>query len=293
MKSITLALLATAAACASPASGPVAFSGAEALEFTRKAVSFGPRTSGSDAIHKLQAYIHAELRALGCSVIDDTFRASTPLGPIVMKNIVARLPGTSGRIVAITGHYDTKSMPGTYFVGANDGGSSTGFLLEMARVLSRLPHKNDVYLVWFDGEEAIAQWSETDGTYGSRHLADKWASDGTLAKLKALINVDMIGDRDLLLLNDENSTASLRQLVWGAAARLALGKHFSHTPGSILDDHIPFLQAGANAVDLIDFDYGPNNSWWHTDRDSMDKLSAESLRTVGAVVLAALRALEP
>jgi glutaminyl-peptide cyclotransferase len=298
MRRITLPILAAAATCAlaselAPAREPAGFSGAAALEFTRKAVSFGPRTSGSEAIHRLQVYIHAELGPLGCSVIDDTFRASTPLGPIVMKNIVARFRGTSGRIVAITGHYDTKSMPGTYFVGANDGGSSTGFLLEMARVLGRLPHKNDIYLVWFDGEEAIAQWSETDGTYGSRHLAAKWASDGTLDKLRALINVDMIGDRDLHLLKDQTSTEWLRQLVWGAAARLAFGTHFSNGPGSIFDDHIPFLQAGASAVDLIDFDYGPDNSWWHTDRDTMDKLSAESLRIVGAVVLATVWDLEP
>jgi glutaminyl-peptide cyclotransferase len=269
------------------------FSGTAALEFTRKAVSLGPRPSGSEANRKLQTYIHAQLAGLGCTVIDDTFTASTPLGPIVMKNIVARFRGTSGRIVAITGHYDTKSMPGTHFVGANDGGSSTGFLLEMARVLSRLPHKNDIYLVWFDGEEAIAQWSETDGTYGSRHLAAKWAADGTLAKLKALINVDMIGDRDLHVLNDLSSTESLREQVWGAANRLGLGSHFLTQPGAIADDHIPFLQAGAPALDLIDFDFGPNNSWWHTDRDTMDKLSADSLRIIGAVVLAAVKQLEP
>lgn len=270
-----------------------AFSGAAALEFTRKAVAFGPRPSGSEAIAKLQAYIQAELKALHCDVVNDAFRASTPLGPIPMRNIIARFAGTSGRIVAITGHYDTKSMPGTYFVGANDGGSSTGFLLEMARTLSRMPHKNDVWLVWFDGEEAIGEWSDTDGTYGSRHLASQWLSDGTLGKLKALINVDMIGDRDLDIVNDANSSDTLRRLVWDTAAQLGLGKYFLTEPGSILDDHIPFVQSGANAVDLIDFTYGPNNSYWHTDQDTMDKLSAESLGVVGRVVVQVVRKLEP
>jgi glutaminyl-peptide cyclotransferase len=269
------------------------FSGAAALEFTRKAVAFGQRPSGSEAIGKLQAYIRAELKTLPCEVTEDVFRASTPLGPIEMRNIIARFPGTSGRIVAITGHYDTKVIPGILFLGANDGGSSTGFLLEAARVVARLPHKNEIRLVWFDGEEAIAQWSDTDGTYGSRHLASRWLSDGTLAKLKALINVDMIGDRDLDILDDENSTASLRRLIWDTAGQLGLGKSFLTGPGSVLDDHIPFVQSGATAADLIDFDYGPNNSWWHTDQDTMDKLSAASLGTVGKVVIETIRKLEP
>jgi len=280
-------------ASAAPPAKPPAFSGATALEFTRKAVSFGQRPAGSEANRKLQALIHAELKPLGCEVTDDSFRASTPLGPIATRNIVARFRGTSGQIVAITGHYDTKSIPGTYFLGANDGGSSTGFLLEMARVLSRLPHKNDIYLVWLDGEEAIAEWSDTDGTYGSRQLAARWAADGTISRIKALINVDMIGDRDLGLVNDGNSTDWLRRLVWETAGQLGLGNHFSTVPGSLEDDHIPFIKAGASAVDLIDFDYGPDNSWWHTDRDTMDKLSAASLQVVGDVVLAAIRRLEP
>ncbi|HEX8984775.1 MAG TPA: M28 family peptidase [Bryobacteraceae bacterium] len=268
------------------------FSGAAALEFTRRAVAFGPRPSGSEAIGKLQAYIQAQLKPLGCEVSTDDFRASTPAGPIAMKNIIARFPGSSKRVVAITGHYDTKSMPGRFFVGANDGGSSTGFLLELARVLVRAPHKDDIWLVWLDGEEAVAQWSDTDSTYGSRHLASRWLSDGTLARMKALINVDMIGDRDLGLVNDELSTESLRRLVWDAAARLGFGRHFLTEPNSIFDDHVPFLQYGSHALDLIDFSYGPHNSYWHTDADTMDKLSADSFSVVGKVVLESIRKLE-
>ena len=268
------------------------FSGAEALAFTRRAVSFGPRPSGSAEIKRLQAYILGELKALGCQVIEDDFTASTPLGQIPMKNILAHFAGKSGKAVAVTGHYDTKSMPGTYFVGANDGGSSTGFLLEMAKVLAHAARKDDVYLVWFDGEEAIAQWSEYDSLYGSRHMAERWAADGTVSRIKALINVDMIGDRDLTILEDMNSSPPLRELVWRTAERLGYVAHFLKNNSAIEDDHIPFLRRGVNALDLIDLDYGPGNSYWHTDRDTIDKLSAGSFQIVGRVLLETLKELE-
>jgi len=281
-----------AASATTVAAEPVQFSGAAALEFTSKAVAFGQRPAGSAAIRKLQTFIAAQLKPLGCEVSEDSFEASTPIGPVAMKNIIARFRGTSGQSVAITGHYDTKKIPGVTFVGANDGGSSTGFLLELARVVSRMPHKNDIYLVWLDGEEAFGEWSDTNGTFGSRHLAAKWRADGTLLRLKALINVDMIGDRDLTLLNDGNSTEWLRHMVWDTAAQLGLNQHFASEPGSVLDDHMPFIQAGVSSVDLIDFDYGPQNAWWHTGRDTMDKLGAASFQVVGDVVLATLRRLE-
>jgi len=268
------------------------FSGAEALAFTKRIVSFGPRPAGSEAIRKLEAYILGELKALGCQVIQDDFMASTPLGATPMKNIITRFPGKSGKIVVITGHYDTKSMPGTYFVGANDGGSSAAFLLEMAKVLAHTPHQDDVLLVWFDGEEAVAQWSDYDSLYGSRHLAERWSADGTLARIKALINVDMIGDRDLQILEDMNSAAALREKVWQIADRLGYTKHFLRNQSAIEDDHIPFLRRGVNALDLIDLDYGPDNSYWHTDKDTIDKLSAASFEIVGRVVLETLKELE-
>jgi len=273
-------------------SGQGAFSGTQARAFTGQVTSFGPRPSGSPEIKKLQTYILGELKACGCQVVQDDFTGSTPLGPIPMKNILARFPGTSGKAVVFSGHYDTKSMPGTYFVGANDGGSSTGFLLEMAKVLAHGTRKDDVYLVWFDGEEAIAQWSDDDSLYGSRHLASKWAADGTLPRIKALINVDMIGDRDLGILQEMNSSASVRDLVWRTADHLGYGKHFLRSAAATEDDHIPLLRRGVNALDLIDFDYGPGNSYWHTDKDTMDKLSAESFQIVGRVLLETLKELE-
>ena len=282
---IILALLAGATAHAGE------FSGAEALVFTSHIVAFGPRPSGSPAIKKLEAYIIGELKVLGCQVIQDDFTSSTPLGQTPMKNIMARFPGSSGKAVAITGHYDTKSIPGTSFLGANDGGASAGFLLEMAKVLARDARKDDVYLVWFDGEEAIAQWSNYDSLYGSRHLAEKWAADGTLSRIRALINVDMIGDRDLGILQDMNSSAPLRELVWRTADRLGYGKSFLRNSGAIEDDHVPFLRRGVNALDLIDFDYGPNNAYWHNDKDTLDKLNAQSFQIVGRVLIEVLKEL--
>ncbi len=263
-----------------------------AMKYTRAAVAHGPRPPGSPAIRKLQAYILSELKPLGGEIIQDDFTARTPAGPIAMKNIIVRFRGTSGRAaVAITGHYDTKVMPGTHFVGANDGGASTGLLLALARAVSARKYANDVYIVWFDGEEAIAEWSSTDGLYGSRHLAQRWSGDGTLRTLKALINVDMIGDRDLGIQRDVNSSPALQRLIWQVAREKGHGRHFLNDEVFMEDDHAPFVKAGVNAIDLIDFDYGPGNSWWHTPEDTLDKLSPASLNAVGEVLLAVLERL--
>ena len=174
----------------------------------------------------------------------------------------------------------------TNFVGANDGGSSTGFLLELASVLQGAPHGDDIYLVFFDGEEAVREWSDTDSVYGSRHLAQRWSADGTIGKLKALINVDMIGDKNLKITWETNSAASLRSLVWDAADSLGYKAFFPREGGAVGDDHVPFLNVGVRALDLIDFE--SQNSFWHTPQDTMDKLSAESFKVVGAVVVKAL-----
>jgi Zn-dependent M28 family amino/carboxypeptidase len=275
------------------ASQPARFSGSAALSYTAKAVSFGERPSGSDAILKLRTWIVAQLKPLGASVALDSFTGNTPAGPVPMVNIVAKFPGSSGKAIAITGHYDTKRIPMVHFVGADDAGSSTGFLLELAHVLSRQKHADDIYLVWFDGEEAVrAEWSEADSRYGSRHLAEKWMADGTLSKLKALINIDMVGDKNLDIAPDLNSSQSLRNLIWQTAQSLGYGKYFLSEGGAIDDDHMPFIASGANAVDIIDLDYGPQNSYWHTAQDTMDKLSAHSLQVVGDVIVQVLAKLQ-
>jgi glutaminyl-peptide cyclotransferase len=267
------------------------FSGTAALDYTRQAVELGPRPDGSPAIARLRALIEGDLGKTGAQVTTDAFTAMTPDGPVAMENIIAKFPGKSGKAMAVTGHYDTKKIPG--FVGANDGGSSTGVLLELAASLAGQARVDDVYIVFFDGEEAVRQWTATDSVYGSRHLAEKWTADGTNARLKGLINVDMIGDRDLRLVYESQSAASLRKLVWEVAGSLGFGDAFPQSGGGAVDDdHVPFLNAGVRAVDLIDFDYGPNNAYWHTKEDTIDKLSARSLETIGIVVMKVIEELE-
>ena len=265
------------------------FSGTSALEFTRRAVEFGPRPAGSEANRKLQAYVVAQLKTSGAEVAEDPFTGQTPKGPIAMKNIIAKFPGKSGRAIAITGHFDTKLFPGRNFVGASDGGSSTGFLLELARVMAHQPRVDDLYLVFFDGEKAVREdWIDPDNLYGSRHLADRWRKDGTLTRLKALINVDMIGDKNLDIKQETQGNASLRKLVWTTAAELGYGAYFQNDQQGEEDDHMPFVKLGVPAIDIIDIDYPP----WHKDTDTMDKLSAKSFDIVGTVIVEVIHRLE-
>lgn len=269
------------------------FRGDSAVEFTRKIVALGPRPVASPAHLKVERLITAELRRFGCAVEEDVWTAQTPAGPKRMNNIVVRVRGASSKVVVLSGHYDTKVMPGMHFVGANDGGSSAGFLLEMARATCGKPRKDDLWLVWLDGEEALRQrWSAEDSLYGSRRLAARWDKDGTAGRIKALINVDMIGDRDLALVQELNSDTTIRNLIWKTASELGYARHFPENPGAIEDDHIPFLQYGIPAVDLIDFDYGPGNSYWHTEADTMDKLSARSFQVIGDVLSKVIEKLE-
>ncbi len=265
------------------------FSGDSAFAFTKRAVDFGPRPSGSPAVKLLQAYILEQLKPCKCQVVEDNFTARTPRGEIAMKNIVAKFPGRgTGKAIAITGHYDTKYFPTRKFVGASDGASSTGLLLELTRALAGEARTDDVYVVFFDGEEAVGDWSDTDKLYGSRHLALKWRDDKTLASMKGIINVDMIGDKNLNIKREANSTPALVSLIWDTAAELGYSKYFVNETINIDDDHMPFRQLGGAAVDLIDFDYEP----WHEDSDTLDKLSAQSLQIVGRVVHESVRRLE-
>jgi len=274
----------------SSAAAQAKFSGQSALEFTRRVVALGPRPVGSEAYRRTQEIIVQHLRKNGWEVIEDGFNAQPPDGAKPMKNIIGRLTGMSGKAIAISGHYDTKVLP--KFVGANDAGSSTGTLLELASALPKQRWRDDLYLVFFDGEEAFRQWTDADSLYGSRHLADRWAADGTLKRLKALINVDMIGDKDLDIVDESSGAAWLRQLVWQTAEELGYGKYFLHDENFIGDDHVPFVKRGVPALDLIDFNYGPDNEYWHTPADTMDKLGARSFQVVGDLLIATLNKLE-
>ena len=268
---------------------PAQFEAARAYEHLKKMVEIGPRPPGSEAIKKAQDYIIRELNGYGLKVIEDNFQAQTTRGPVAMKNIIGELPGRRSDIVMISGHYDTKLQAG--FVGANDGGSSTAAVLEMARALSKNRLEYTIWFVFFDGEEAFVDWSANNGmdnTYGSRHMVSRLADDGTLQRVKAMVLVDMIGDKDLDLLRDAESTSWMVQAIWKTAGRLGHSKHFLETEGAYSDDHIPFKEAGVPVVDLIDFNYGPSNRYWHTNEDSLDKVSGESMKVVSDVVIAAL-----
>ena len=266
--------------------------GMEALAWVRQIVDLGPRHPGSQGHGQLQQLLLDALGKTRAELIEDDFTARTPTGPMAMKNIIAQFPGTSDDVVVVSGHYDTFHRPGLHFVGANDGGSSTAFLLALAGLLDARPRKDHLWLVFFDGEESIERWQGEDHTYGSRHLARRWGNDGTLATIKALINVDMIGDADLSLTSEQLSTSWLRELVRETARSLGYGSLLSDRRLAIADDHVPFLQAGVDAVNLIDFHYGPQNRYWHTENDTADKLSLRSFTVMVHVVDKVLDELE-
>ena len=262
------------------------------MEYVRAQVAFGPRTPGSPQLQKCREYIEQQLRGFGYHVEDDAFVVSTPYGPITMHNLIAR-KGTGARgVIVLATHYDTKLMEGKSFVGANDPGSSSGLVLELARVLADRKDDLDYWFIFLDGEEAFVEWSTFDSTYGSRHLAKKWKEEGIAPRIRALILLDMIGDKNLDIYYETNSTPSLMNLFWDTAMKIGLRGILSDKRASIGDDHMPFLDAGIPCVDLIDLNYGPDNSYWHTPADTLDKISPESMEKVGKLVLAVLPQLQ-
>jgi glutaminyl-peptide cyclotransferase len=280
----TVALTIGTGAAQAPA--PPRVDGAAALRHVERLVAIGPRVAGSAGAERARAYIVGELRRLGIEPEVQSFESVTPHGQMRMANIIARLPGRRSDVIVLAGHYDTKLFNSFRFVGANDGGSSAALLIELARRLAKAPREYTVWVVWFDGEEARETWTSTDSLYGSRHLAAELERAGRLPR--ALVLMDMIGDRDLNIRRDTYSTPWLTDILWASAARLGHAKYFLNDPMPVEDDHAPFLKAGVAAALLIDFDYPP----WHTADDTLDKVSAQSLAVVGDVVLDALPSIE-
>jgi Zn-dependent M28 family amino/carboxypeptidase len=231
---------------------PEGFDGARAFKDLEQLVALGPRPPGSPALGRAREYITAQLATAGVEVRRDPFTASTPIGRIPMTNIEGVLPGTSSNVVIIAGHYDTAHLKGVAFMGANDGGSSAAELLELARVLSRRTHVLIYWLVFFDGEEALEQWSHTDSLYGSRHLAEELATTGRLAEVRALILVDMVAGRQLHILEESNSTPWLREIVLNKARQLGYMSSFDGGQFPVEEDHVPFVEKGVAAVDIVD-----------------------------------------
>jgi Zn-dependent M28 family amino/carboxypeptidase len=280
----------------STGSGQV-FDGQKALEYAREFVAIGPRWPTSPGHARAEAFLRDHFRH--DQLEEDAFTANTPIGPVPMRNFIVKFQGRKPGVIVLATHYETNYwLKDIIFVGANDGGSTTGLLMAIAdrlRAQTAGGRQLDGYSVWLlfdDGEEAIQSWSDSDSTYGTRHLAAKWSADGTLGRIKALIVTDMIGDKDLDIQKEDNSTGWLIDLMAQAARRCGDQRYFFKREEPVEDDHLPFVKRGVPSLDMIDLDYGPNNSYHHTAQDTMDKISARSLTIDGDVLLETIRLID-
>ena len=265
-----------------------AFDSNKAWEHLRQQVSIGPRPSGTPANVKTRDYIKAQMAAFGIKVTEQPFDGATPLGPVKMVNLIATIPGKSPDRIILASHFDTKLFRDLRFVGASDGASSTAALIEIGRVLKARKDLPFTYeLLFLDGEEAVIEWQGTDNTYGSRHYVDAGRKSGSLKSIKAFILLDMIGDRNLTIRRETNSTRWLTDIVWAQAKKLG-HREFMDDETTVEDDHLPFVKAGVPSLDIIDLDY-PH---WHAATDTIDNVAARSLQIVGDVVVASLPEIE-
>ena len=289
MRPLILALVGLLASAAVSAQAPTAFDSSKAWEHLRQQVAIGPRPSGSAGNLKNREYITKTLAAIGLKTVEQAWEAMTPLGPIKMVNLIATIPGRRPERIILASHFDTKLFREFRFVGASDGASSTATLLELARVLKARPQLPfTIELLFLDGEEATGEWRDPDHTYGSRHYVEVARQTGTLKSLKAMILLDMVGDRQMNIRRESTSTPWLTDIIWNTARRLGHQASFISESMAVDDDHLHFLKAGIPSVDIIDLDYPA----WHTAQDTLDAVSARSLQVVGDVVVAALPEIE-
>jgi len=278
------------------------FDGAKAYEYARQFAAIGPRWCTGSGHLKAESFLRTHFR--GDAVEEDTFTSNTPIGPVPMRNFIVRFPGKKPGAIVLASHYETNYwLKNINFVGANDGAATTGLLMAIGdrlRAQTTGGKKLDGYSVWLlfdDGEESIlSAWTDSDSLYGTRHLAAKWARDGTLPQIKAFILADMIGDKDLDIQQDESSTPWLINIVHQAAHKFGYDKIFFQRTMTVEDDHLPFVKRGVPSIDIIDLDYGPptrehpeGNSYHHTAQDTMDKISARSLTVSGDVFMETIR----
>jgi glutaminyl-peptide cyclotransferase len=263
------------------------FDGKRAFADVAKQVDFGPHPSGSQTIAQVQDYILSELSSAGCTADIDAFNADTPAGQIAMKNILVKIPGERPGIILLATHYDTKKLDN--FVGADDAGSSTAVMLELARLLCAQHGRYAVWIAFFDGEEAVnREWKDPDNRYGSRQMAAKLAISGDLAKIRAFLLADIVGSRELRIKRDANSDKSLTDVMWAAAKNLGYAGVFVNEPTAIEDDHQSFSARGVRTVDVIDLEI----PYWHTPQDTLDKVSSKSLAVVGHVFVESIKQLQ-
>jgi glutaminyl-peptide cyclotransferase len=264
------------------------FDGSRAYKHVEQLVAIGPHSAGSEGIRRAQGYITGQLKSFGCPVEEQDFHApSTPVGDVAMKNIVVKIPSANPNIILFGSHYDTKRMPN--FVGADDAGSSTGVLLELARLLCARKNAETIWLAFFDGEEAFnPNWADPDNTYGSRQMAASLALSGDLQRVKAMILVDMVGPANPVYKREMNSTPWLTDIIWSTAARLGYGNVFVNDRSNIEDDHLSFLKRDIPSVDIIDLEV----PYWHTPQDTLDKVDPRTLAITGHVLIEAVPELE-
>ncbi|MBI2434100.1 MAG: Zn-dependent exopeptidase M28 [Candidatus Hydrogenedentes bacterium] len=273
------------------------FDSTRAYKDLERMVALGPRITGSEAAAQTRELLKGDLSRAGLRTWEHSFDAQTPAGPRKMVNLVAVVEGSRPGVILFGAHYDTKQLPGSAScAGANDGGSTTAWLLEWARALGAKREGRSLWLVWFDGEESFGEWSETDSLYGSRAFVEHLKSTGELEQIHAMINLEMIGDCYLRIMRDMEAPEWLAGTVWDTAERLGYGAHFSNLGRDIEDDHLPFRRTNVPALLLIDFVYGgsvlDHKRNWHTDQDTLDKVCPESLQALADVLYHALPAID-
>lgn len=287
-----------AVSCGSDRIPPPSVDGGRAFELAKEVVEIGPKPSGSESARKTVEFIAGKLRSLGLDVVVDEWREITPNGMTTFRNVVADIPGRSGGKYIVVGcHYDTKRLLMTPdFVGANDGASGVGLLIAMAEAIqaSGVKPPLPLKLAFFDGEECLDSYSEHDGLHGSKRLCVELSkAGGGLEKCRAMILLDMVGDKDLSVTIPGNSDRKLVDALLSAARARGTERYFERTDRGVLDDHVPFHKRGVPSLDIIDFNFGPGNRYWHTGEDTLDKISPESLRIVGDAALGLIWSVRP
>ena len=272
------------------------FDGVRAYETLTRICAFGPRPPASESLAQTRGLILDQLKEAGVTTLLHEFTADTPIGAVPMVNVVGEIKGDKRGVIVLSGHYDSKRMDDIQFLGANDGGASAAWLVEFARAVGATRDGRTVWLVFFDGEEAFGEWSDTNGIFGSRAFVRHLQDTGEIDRVHAVINVDMIGDCYLGIQRDTAAPSWMQTAVWGKALELQYEGHFLSSGSAITDDHIPFRLAGIPAMNLIDFQYGgstiDHQRTWHTEEDTLDKCCPESLQVVGDVIYHALETLE-
>ena len=293
-------LLAVTSTQAQHATAAPHFNGQAAYTLTEQLLEVAPkRFNGSPGHLKAEEFIkqHFAPEAAKGNLVADTFTATTPAGLQTMTNYIVKFPGKKDGVIVIASHYETNyPLRDINFYGANDGAATTSLLIEIGNVLRAHPPEGySVWLVFDDGEEAVQTWSNSDSLYGTRHLAAKWSTDGTLAKIKAFLLADMCADKDLNIDHDQNSTPWLLDMLKVAAKNTGHSNYVFKNETAVEDDHLPFKKRGVPVLDIIDLDYGPptqehpEGSYHHTEQDTLDKISAHSLQISGDLFLEMIR----